>query len=235
MKQKNDQLSLGFQVEQKKKITWLTHTAIEGALRCRRCFWLAYKQKIRQPEGIVSRLASRFDIVFKKYFDTYRGTNELPPVIKDKIRGILQFPFQERYYMRVNEKYGFYGKLDECIIENGKYVPVDFKTSSSDPREKESVLEAYQHQIDEYAYLMEHNKLPIAGYGYLIFFYPELKTQIHDGFPMVVHIQKIEAHIEGVRQRIDRAIEILEGPIPDSSESCPFCLWYRSVESFYTS
>lgn len=32
---------------------------------CLRCFWLQYKKGIRQPEGIVSRLANRFDTVLK--------------------------------------------------------------------------------------------------------------------------------------------------------------------------
>lgn len=44
---------------------WLSHTGLETLERCPRCFWLQYKKGIRQPEGIVSRLANRFDTVLK--------------------------------------------------------------------------------------------------------------------------------------------------------------------------
>jgi len=59
---------------------WLSPTGIEGMNRCPRCFWLQYRKRIRQPEGIVSRLANRFDKIIKNYFDIYREIGELPPM-----------------------------------------------------------------------------------------------------------------------------------------------------------
>ena len=59
---------------------WLSATTIETRRRCPRCFWLQVNCRIYQPEGIVSRLANRFDGVIKKYFDLYRGTPDLPPL-----------------------------------------------------------------------------------------------------------------------------------------------------------
>ncbi len=231
IKKQDNQLRL-LEVEPKKKIQWLSHTAIEGVNRCRRCFWLAYKQKIRQPEGIQSRLASRFDVVLKHYFNEYRESEKLPPLIEGKLNGLLQNPFKEAYFHRINEQYGFYGKLDECIIDHGSYIPVDFKTSSSDPRDKE-ILEAYRNQIDEYLFLLSENKLPIAGYGYLIFFYPDLSGNVHNGFPMVCNIVKVEGRPELVLTRIEKAISILEGPIPESATDCSFCAWYHKVKEYY--
>ena len=99
---------------------WLSHTGLETFERCPRCFWLQYNKKIYQPEGIVSRLANRFDSVLKNYFNVYRPIGELPPIVKGKLDGKLQKTFQEKYFVRINEKYGFclwmfakgYGKLD---------------------------------------------------------------------------------------------------------------------------
>lgn len=115
---------------------------------------------------------------------------------------------------------------------DGTYIPVDFKTSSSDPREKD-VLSAYQNQIDAYAFLLQQNNKPPAGYGYLVFFYPDLATNIADGFPMVKHIVRVQAHPEAVRGRIDRAIAVLEGPLPPPSTECSFCDWFEKVKSYY--
>jgi hypothetical protein len=124
------------------------------------------------------------------------------------------------------------GKLDECIIHEGKYVPVDFKTSSSDPREKD-ILNAYQKQIDSYTFLLQQNKKEPAGYGYLIFFYPDLATEIKHGFPMINHIVRVEAHPEQVSGRIEVAIEVLKGPLPAPSPDCQFCSWFKKVKEYY--
>jgi len=216
-----------------KKIKWLSHSALEELHRCPRCFWLSYKEGIRQPEGIQSRLANRFDIILKKYFDSYRVKGKLPPLVDGKIKGRLQNPFRERYYFQFDDDYGFYGKLDECLIdEQGFHIPVDFKTASSDPREKET-LSAYQNQIDEYLFLMEENGKKVANFGYLIYFFPEMSVELTNGFPMVIHIVKIERKVKDIRKRIEAAIKILQGPIPQLSPECVFCNWFLRVKRYY--
>ena len=212
---------------------WLSHTSIELLERCPKCFWLSTVKKIRQPEGIQSRLAGRFDRVIKNYFNTFRDKEELPPLVSKELSGKLQNPFQETYFYQHNDKYGFYGKLDECLIEsNGLYTPVDFKTASSDPTNKE-ILSAYQHQMDEYVFLLQQNRLKTSGYGYLIFFFPDMCESVHDGFPMVIKIHKVTARSEDVKGRIDRAIQVLEHDIPESSSDCPFCNWMQEANSYY--
>jgi len=216
-----------------KKIKWLSHSALEELHRCPRCFWLSYKEGIRQPEGIQSRLANRFDIILKRYFDSYRLKGKLPPLVDGKIQGRLQNPFRERYYFQFDDDYGFYGKLDECLIdEQGFHIPVDFKTASSDPREKET-LSAYQNQIDEYLFLMEENGKKVANFGYLIYFFPEMSIELTNGFPMVIHIVKIERKVKDIKKRIEAAVKILQGPIPDSSPECVFCNWFLRVKKYY--
>jgi hypothetical protein len=209
---------------------WLSHTGIETLSRCPRCFYLQYKKKVRQPEGIVSRLANRFDIVLKNYFDTFRDTNELPPLVRGKLEGKLQNPFQEKYFARINDKYGFFGKLDECLVnEKGEYIPVDFKTSSSDPRGKE-ILSAYQSQIDDYIFLLKEQRYPVSGFGYLVYVFPDLGTELHNSFPMIIHIIKLNGDPEKTKARIEKAIKALEAPLPEPSENCPFCNWYTAMK-----
>lgn len=215
-----------------KKIQWLSHSAIEELNRCPRCFWLSYKEKIKLPEGIQSRLANRFDNILKKYFNNYRLQNKLPPLIEGKIIGQLQKPFKETYFYKFNQEYGFYGKLDECLVDGEYHIPVDFKTASSDPREKD-ILDAYQNQIDEYLFLMEQNGLKTAGFGYLIYFFPEMTIELTNGFPMIVHIVKIERKVKDITKRIEKAVKILQGPIPQPSPTCNFCNWFKKVKSYY--
>ncbi|OGG26842.1 hypothetical protein A2960_01600 [Candidatus Gottesmanbacteria bacterium RIFCSPLOWO2_01_FULL_39_12b] len=210
--------------------TWLSHTGVENLERCPRCFWLQYKKGIRQPEGIVSRLANRFDIILKNYFDNFRSSGDLPPIVKNQLEGKLQNPFQEKYFVKINDKYGFFGKLDECLVtSSGAHVPIDFKTSSSDPRNRDT-LSAYQAQIDDYIYILQQNQKKIAGFGYLVYFFPDHGKELHNGFPMVIHVTKLEGNPQRSMVRISKAIEVLEGKLPGSSKTCNFCNWYEAIK-----
>lgn len=214
--------------KEKDKI-WLSHSGLDILYRCPRCFWLKYKKQIFQPEGIVSRLPDRFDRIIKKYFDKFRQKQTLPPFLEGKIEGRLENPFQEKYFYSINEKYGFWGKLDECLImPDGKYSVVDFKTASSDPRGK-AFFPSYQNQLDEFSFLLEQNNKKTAGSGYLIYFYPQESDDLHNGFPMIIHIEKVITNPNSVRPRLDEAIKILNGRMPDPVANCPFCKWYENL------
>lgn len=214
------------------KKTWLSATAIETSRRCPRCFWLQVNCKIYHPEGIVSRLANRFDGVIKRYFDLYRGTPDLPPMVTGQIDGRLESPFQEKYFANINDKYGFLGKLDECVIRaDGKYTPVDHKTASSDPTTRE-LIPAYQFQLDSYAFLLEQNRKPTTGVGHLIYFYPSEGEKLHDGFPMQVTVKTLNTDPSRVKPRVLQAIDVLQGPLPAASAECPFCVYVETVKKF---
>ncbi len=210
--------------------TWLSHTSLEVLERCPRCFWLQVNKGIRQPEGIVSRLANRFDVVLKNYFDKYRKLGIFPPMVEGKLDGHLQNPFVEKYFVRINDKFGFFGKLDECLVDDeGRFTPVDFKTSSSDPRDKE-ILSAYRSQIDDYVFLISENGRKVTGEGYLIYFFPDMSEELHDGFPMIVHMQKLEGNPDNTRKRIENAIKVLSDNIPNSNPECVFCNYINLVK-----
>lgn len=214
-----------------KKI-WLSATGLETRRRCPRCFWLQYNMQIYQPEGIVSRLANRFDAVIKRYFDLYRGTKELPPLVAGQIDGVLESPFQELYFATINDNYGFKGKLDECVVRpDGKRTPVDHKTASSDPTTRE-LIPAYQFQLDSYAFLLEQNRKPTSGLGHLIYFFPSEGAKLHDGFPMQVTVKTLTTDPSRVRPTIGQAINLLEGPLPAPADDCPFCRYVETVKKF---
>lgn len=225
-KTENDYLKKKFSAGKK---LWLSPSGVSGLDRCPRCFWLQYNRGIYHPEGIVSRLANRFDSVIKQYFDLYRPQDELPPMISGKIEGVLQNPFQEAYFFHYNQKYGYMGKLDECLVRrDGKYTPIDHKTSSSDPREKD-ILPAYQNQLDSYAFLLEANGKKTSGIGHLIYFYPEHSAKLHDGFKMLIYIKTLKTNPESAFKKFKEAIEILDKPLPPSSPECPFCKWHDQM------
>lgn len=153
-------------------------------------------------------------------------------MVAGEIDGRLESPFQEKYFATITDKYGFLGKLDECVVrDDGKFTPVDHKTASSDPRTRE-LIPAYQFQLDSYAFLLEQNRKPTTGVGHLIYFFPAEGQKLHDGFPMDIIVKTLETHPERVRPRILEAIEVLEGPLPQPAEDCPFCAYVATVKDF---
>lgn len=199
--------------------------------RCPRCFWLLYREKIRQPEGITSRLSNRFDILLKSHFHTFRERGELPPIIAGKVKGKLENPFYEKYFYNYNNRFGFWGKLDDCLVSGGEYTPVDHKTTSSNPKGKET-LEAYQHQMNFYALLLEKNNKPTSGIGHLIYYYPQDIVDLMNGVPVEVHVETLKTDPEAALKELAKATEILEGDIPESSETCAFCSWHERMKNF---
>ena len=209
---------------------WLSHSGLEGLERCPRCFWLQYNRRIYQPEGIVSRLANRFDVLVKRHFDLYRGTPELPPVIAGKVEGVLEHPFQEEYFAPITERYGFKGKLDECLVNaSGAYTPVDHKTTSSDPRENTNIFASYQAQLDAYAFLLEKNRKPTSGVGHLIYYYPDATERLHEGVKLAVVVKTLETDPIAALHRIERGIGVLDEAMPPPSDTCPFCAWRKKL------
>lgn len=212
-----------------KQIT-LSHSGLSILDTCPRCFWLKYTEKINWPEGFVSRLANRFDGIIKKYFDRYREEGALPSFLAGKVQGKLESPFQERYTINHSEKYRFFGKLDECLITpDGRYTPIDHKTSSSDPRTKDP-HPAYQLQLDAYAWLLEAHGKPTSGKGILIFYYPDITEQIENGFPFVMHVVELDTHPESAKTRFLNGIEVLASQCPAPGSECQFCKWLETVK-----
>lgn len=214
------------------KKVWLSATGLETMRRCPRCFWLQYNLRIYHPEGIVSRLANRFDTVIKKYFDLYRGTPDLPPLIDGQVAGQLESPFQEKYFATINDHYGFLGKLDECLVrDDGRYTPVDHKTASSDPATRE-LIPAYQFQLDSYAYLLDRNRKPSSGVGHLVYFFPAEGDTLHQGFPMAVTVKTLTTDPSRIEPVLRQAIALLDDAMPASSPDCPFCAYVERVKAF---
>lgn len=213
-----------------KKI-WLSHSGIDILNRCPRCFWLRYKYGIYQPQGIFSRLPIRFDQIFKNYFNDYRILNDLPPILEKVFKGKLQNPFKETYFYSINQKYGFYGKLDECLIDtDGKHVVVDFKTTSSDPRKRTDVFPSYKNQVEEYTFLLEAQQKPVADFAYLIFFYPDFTKELHNHVPLIIDIKKVKVNTRVVLSRLTNAIKVLQGDMPESSSDCSYCQWNKDLK-----
>jgi len=209
----------------------LSPTTLNLYLDCPRCFWLHINRNIKRPRGIFPSLPGGMDLVIKTYFDKYRLNDELPPEFIGKIEGSL---FKD---IKILEKWRSWkdtnliyednslnatlsGALDDCIVEDNYYIPLDYKTRGSAVREDSSKY--YQLQLDSYCLILESARYKTKDLAYLVYFWPnEVKEQGNVNFN--IKTVKIATNINYAKKVFHDAVISLLGNIPKASLNCEYC------------
>ena len=209
----------------------LSPSTLNLFLDCPRCFWLEKVKRIKRPRGIFPSLPGGMDLVIKKYFDKYRLNNELPPEVQGKVAGKLftnlatlekwrNWRNSDLRYEDKSSNATLIGALDDCLVENGCYIPLDYKTRGSalkdDPRKY------YQNQLDCYCLMLESCGFKTKGLAYLLYYWPE---EVRQDSVVKFHVEpiKIETNIESAKRIVKDAAALLASPIPKSSANCEYC------------
>lgn len=209
----------------------LSPTALNLFLDCPRCFWIDKNKGIKRPRGIFPSLPGGMDAVIKGYFDKYRADGKLPPEIEGKVQGKLfsDIGLLERWRnwratdLRYEDKelnVVLMGALDDCLIEDGFYIPLDYKTRgyelTGDPRKY------YQTQLDSYCLILESKGYKTKGVAYLLYYWP---LEAGENGMVKFHVEpiKIETNIESVKKILKHAVALLSSDIPDPSPECEYC------------
>lgn len=173
----------------------------------------------------MSSVPIKMDSIIKKYFDTYRQKGVLPPIIVDKVSGVLPLDMPKTLkYERNGIK--LRGLPDEYLkVDGGAIVAFDHKTKSKAP---ESTHPSYQLQLDCYSFLLRENKYKTKNFGYLAYYYPK-ECQIHNGMDIGVEVVKVKTDPERVLDRLKKASKLLNGKLPKANGSCAYCEWNKST------
>jgi len=199
-------------------------------LECPLCFWLESKG-VHRPSGPFPSLPSGMDLAIKKYFDNYREKEQLPPELKGKVQGKL---FDNMNLLKVwrNNRKGLswtdesgdvlFGAIDDCLIHNGNYIIVDFKTRGFELKEDSAGF--FQNQLDCYALLLEKNGLKHPGFAYLIYYIPkEVKENGEVKFD--VQVKKMKVDSSRALNTFRAAVNLLKEKKPEKHSECDFCSW----------
>ena len=169
--------------------------------------------------------------MIKKYFDSYRQEGRLPPEIEGKVTGRL-FPDIDmlkkwRSWRTTNLSYedkslavSLSGALDDCLIEDNLYIPLDYKTRGYEPNESSS--EYYQTQLDCYSLILKGSGYEIANIAYLLYYWP-LKVMENGIVKFQVEPVKVETNIESAKETVRKATLLLYSPIPEPGPDCEYC------------
>lgn len=209
----------------------LSPSTLNIFLDCPRCFWLHINRNIKRPRGIFPSLPSGMDLVIKAYFDKYRIKGNLPPEIIGKVKGRLfadtKIIGKWRSWKDTNLIYEdnslnatLSGVLDDCLIYDNFYIPLDYKTRGSelieDPRKY------YQTQLDCYCLILESSGFKTNGLAYLLYFWP---TEVMENGIVKFKVEpiRVETNIESAKVKFRNAVICLGQEMPLASLNCEYC------------
>jgi len=203
----------------------LSATTLKLFQECPRCFWLHVNKKIERPRGPFPSLPSGIDRVLKGYFDTYRRSGALPPLIQGKLDGTLATSALTLGFDDARAHARLWGKLDDCVIlPDQRVAPLDHKTRASAPADRSYTEKYYQFQMDVYTLLLERNGHQTSRTAYVVYYFP-IDGELHRGFPFGVAVHKITTNPRGAYEIFLAGCQCLAGALPESGEACEFCRW----------
>ncbi len=199
---------------------------------CGRCFYLQVKEGVRRPQGLPMPLYTKMDLLVKNYFDGFRTKGELPPQLEGLVEGKL-FNNQELLKKWRNWRTGlnFIDKkagaklvsaLDDCLVsKDNRFLPLDYK-SKGEIRDDSHIF--HQNQLNIYTWLLDENGYPTKDVGYLVFFAP---LEILDDNLIKFNIipKRIDTSKDSARELFYKAVNLLNGPMPEKHERCDYCRW----------
>ena len=229
----------------------LSRTAWDSFIRCKRCFYMARKLKIR-PIGMPGYpINSRVDALLKEEFDIYRAKQEPHPIFKKYNLNFVPFEMDREKLndFRNNRKgvraksvktnYTIFGAIDDLWHnkDNDEVVVVDYKATSNKygvdyVNSKMGYHKAYLRQLDFYAYLLKLNKFKVFKTGYWFICNAQYKDQktfsgnLNFTIDLLSYDIKTD-YIEDTLVELEKCYN--SNKIPQPNAVCDTCRWQRET------
>ena len=229
----------------------LSRTAWDSFIRCKRCFYMERKLKIR-PIGMPGYpINSRVDALLKEEFDIYREKQEPHPIFKKYNLNFVPFKMDKEKLndFRNNRKgvrakstktnYTIYGAIDDLWLnkDNNEVVVVDYKATSNKygvdyVNSKMAYHKAYLRQLDFYAYLLKLNKFKVFKTGYWFVCNAQYKNQktFSGNLNFKIDLLSYNVRTDYIEDTLVELEKCYNGNnIPQSSEVCDTCRWQTEI------
>jgi len=189
-------------------------------------------KKVARPRGIFPSLPGGMDLIIKEYYNRYRPSGQLPPLIVGKVEGKLADISLNLKWLDDGEDLRITGKLDDCIeLPDGSLIPLDHKTRGSLPNNQQYSQNYYQTQMDTYTLLLQKSGYQIKNQAYIVYYSP-IPGELHQGVPFQVEVHRIDTYPDRVLQLFQQAKLCLAGEIPESGSECGFCSWSKQAGKY---
>ena len=213
---------------------YLSPSALSTFRDCPRCFWLEKRLKLKRPRGLFPSLPGGFDRVLKTYYDGYRQTSTLPPELVGQVAGVL-FPHLEDLkrwrdwkqtplgYEDRSVNASLSGALDECVVEDGQYAPLDFKTHGDVWAERPDHY--YRDQLGCYSLMLYGRGYPVRPYAWIACYYPQEVATTTPGFvAMPCQVFKVDISLKAAVALVREAAMCVQHDVmPKAGRQCDYC------------
>ncbi len=200
----------------------ITHKHL--SIECHRCLWFELKGVV-PPEGPFPTVLSTLESLLQGIYREHRGSS-LPGHLRDQLQGHLARIPHELTWHDTSTGLTIVGRLDEALVVDGKYRPLDRKVRGDAIQDR--VHPVYKLQLDVYTFLLEKRGYPVDGKGILVVYTPRDLSENADGLTEHWAVQVIVINTDPGRVIGDlkRLRYILDSPAPpDPDQKCTFCKW----------
>jgi len=232
----------------------LSRTAWDSFIRCKRCFYMERKLKIRPIGTPGYPINSRVDALLKEEFDIYREKKEPHPIFKKYNLNFVPFKMDKEKLndFRNNRKgvrakstktnYTIYGAIDDLWLnkDNNEVVVVDYKATSNKygvdyVNSKMAYHKAYLRQLDFYAYLLKLNKFKVFKTGYWFVCNAQYKNQktFSGNLNFKIDLLSYNVRTDYIEDTLVELEKCYNGDrIPLPTAACDTCRWQKETSKF---
>ena len=208
----------------------LSQSSLGTFQNCPKCFWMEKNKSNPRPFGIKSSLPTAIDGLLKTMFDTHRPN--LPPALEGKLEGHLLEDkktiqklrnWRSCYTVSIGENL-LIGAFDDVLVTREGHESLDYKSKGTAPDEGYTE-KYYQKQADLLTLMLKENGVPVSGYATFAYFYA---VPTEGSITFDTKIVRIKADIEAGKELFKKAVRCLNGPEPQSSTQCEYCLFIEN-------
>ena len=222
----------------------ISRSAVEQHLNCQRCFYLAYKHKIRPP-SLPFTLNSAVDNLCKNEFDHYRAKQEPHPLFLEHDIDAVPFAhakmndwrnnFRGAYFTDEDKGFTFGGAIDDLWEKpDAQIIIADTKGTAKENFDWLQIAQtpwgkSYQRQLEMYQWTFRNLGYDVAPEGYLLYYNARKKEPMfNQEMKFDFHLIRLEGDDSWVEDAILRAKGYLEQKdLPEASCNCEKCNYLK--------
>lgn len=216
----------------------LSRSKIELLFDCPRCFWFYAGKGIARPFGAPYTINNAVDFLLKKEFDEHRKNGTAHYLITRE--GIDAVPFMHedidkwrhnftgiQYHDKATD-FLVFGAVDDIWVDSkGNLIVVDYKASGAKEGE---LYDSYKRQMEIYQWLLKKNGFNVQNRCYFVY----CRVNKDNGFAkgnlsFDIKVQPYDGNSDWVDNKILEAKKVLDGDMPDPSETCIYCKYTNTT------
>lgn len=223
----------------------ISRSKIDLYIQCPRCFWLDARLKISRPKGPPFTLNSAVDYLLKLEFDALRVDGKQHPLqvqygidakpIKHDKLNIWRENFKGVEALHRPTNLLVSGAIDDLWQDkNGKYIIVDYKSTSKLGKIEELGTETwhdqYRRQLEVYQWLLRRNDLEVSNLGYWVYCNAKKDRKGFDGkLEFEITLVSYKGSDDWVEPTLKEIKAVLESDLmPAASDTCDHCNYAKS-------